>query len=107
MRWPFKLLLALNVLYCVVASAMPWLPAWRMFAAVERLEYSFRDGSGRAIDLRQDMPEGFYMLDRHGLRSVAVFSCRKRSGQGPFTLVERVSGYVSTVDGGSCDFAQP
>ncbi len=85
----FRALLVLNVLYCVLAMTDDRLPGWKMFASVERLDYSLRDRDGRALDVRDYLPRGAYIVDYQELASIATFICEKDRARAPLTFDER------------------
>ncbi len=102
MRSLCRALLALNVLYCVVALGDDKLPGWKMFAAVDRLDYQFRDRDGLAVDVRDYLPRGAYLTDVDDLVRVARFACKKERARAPFTLEEPEHGVHLEMSASDC-----
>lgn len=90
-----RALLALNVLYCLLATAQAGLPGWHMFESVESLDHELRDRDGQVVDVRAWLPRGANLVDRGELRDVVRFVCQKERARAPFTYRER--GEPSTL----------
>ncbi len=83
-----RAILALNVLYCLLAAAQEGLPGWHMFESVESVEHELRDRDGALVDVRAWLPRGANVVDRDELRRIVTFVCRKEGIRAPFTYKE-------------------
>lgn len=90
-------LLALDLLYCVMASFTVNAPAWDMFAKVERLDYEVTDAAGRAVDLPAFLPKAFYLVRREMLPVLAECACRVRPESAPWTVRLKDGTFEKTV----------
>ena len=106
MRSLCRALLALNLLYCVLAVAQDGLPGWHMFESVESTDYDLIDRDGQPIDLREWLPRGANVVDRGELRRVVTFVCKKEHARGPFTYAEPPRGVPETL-GDDCKVHAP
>lgn len=107
MRSLCRALLALNVLYCVLALAEPGLPGWRMFEGVEDVRHELRDRDGVPVDVRAWLPRGANLVDRSELRRVVRFVCERERARAPFTYEERAAGWTTTVSAEDCKVEAP
>ena len=92
MRPFYVVLLMLDVLYCVVALGNDKLPGWKMFAAVDRVDFELRDRDGLVVDLRDWLPRGANVTESADLVRVAEFVCKKQRSRAPFTLAVPARG---------------
>lgn len=98
MRSFCRAILALDVLYCLLAATVPGLPGWHMFESVERLEPALTDKDGVTVDLRALLPKGAYVLDAREMEEVARFACARAPERAPFVYEERVARTTFTLD---------
>lgn len=92
-------LLAVNLLYCAMASFTVNAPAWDMFAKVERLDYEVTDAAGKRVDLPAFLPRAFYLVRREMLPVLAECACRIRPEAAPWTVRLTDGSFEETVCG--------
>lgn len=90
MKWLFRILLVLNVVYCVVALVTRAFPGWRMFELVEPIDLQLDDRNGRPIDLHNYLPSDAYITSMRQIPDLISFVCEKNRDRGPFVLKEKV-----------------
>lgn len=90
-------LLAVDILYCLMASFTVNAPAWDMFAKVERLDYEVRDARGARVDLPAALPRAFYLVRREMLPVLAECACRLRPQAAPWTVRLKDGSFEKTV----------
>lgn len=88
MRSLCRALLALNLLYCLLAAAQDGLPGWHMFESVESVDHELRDRDGNVVDVRAWLPRGANLVDKGELRRIVTFVCKKEQARAPFTYSE-------------------
>lgn len=98
MRSLCRALLALNLLYCLLAAAQDGLPGWHMFESVESVDHELRDRDGNVVDVRAWLPRGANLVDKGELRNVVTFVCKKEHSRAPFTYSEPASERITLGD---------
>lgn len=97
MRSVCRALLALNILYCMLALAQDGIPGWRMFESVENVRYELLDKDHQNIDVRGWLPRGANVVDRSELRNIVSFVCEHERARAPFVYTEASTGLVVTL----------
>ncbi|MBS2015680.1 MAG: hypothetical protein JST00_22520 [Deltaproteobacteria bacterium] len=97
MRSVCRALLALNVLYCLLALAQDGIPGWRMFESVEDVRHDLTDRDGRVVDVHAFLPRGAHVVDRGELRRIVRFVCEHQRDRAPFAYAERATGLTATL----------
>lgn len=97
MRSVCRALLALNVLYCMLALAQDGIPGWRMFESVEDVQYALFDKAHEPVDVRQWLPRGANLVDRGELRKIVTFICEQERSRAPFEYAEQATGLRTTL----------
>lgn len=105
MRSLCRALLALNLLYCLLAAAQDGLPGWHMFESVESVDHELRDRDGNVVDVRAWLPRGANLVDKGALRDVVTFVCTKERARAPFTYSE--PHYERVILGDDCRVHAP
>lgn len=90
-------LLAVDLVYCVMASFTVNAPAWDMFAKVERLDYEVTDARGGRVDLPAFLPRAFYLVRREMVPVLAECACRIRPEAAPWRVRLRDGSFETTV----------
>ncbi len=85
-RW-VRVLLAVEIVYLLVAALTPFLPGWKMFS---RFEYPakmqiLRD-DGAEVDLQKVLPPHIYSMSQGQALKLAAFVCRKYQDSPMWTL---------------------
>ena len=85
-RW-IRLLLAVEIVYLVVAALTSFLPGWRMFSRFEyptQMQILREDGS--ELNLREVLPPHVYSMSQGQALKLAAFVCRKYQDSATWTL---------------------
>lgn len=90
-------LLAVDTLYCAMATFTVNAPAWDMFAKVERLDYEVTDASGARVDLPAFLPRAFYLVRREMLPVLGECACRIRPEAAPWKIRLADGSFEATV----------
>lgn len=90
-------LLALDLVYCLMAVFTVNAPAWDMFAKVERLDYELTDAAGARVDLPDYLPKAFFLVRREMLPALAECACLRRPESAPWRLRLTDGSFEKTI----------
>ena len=91
MRSIYRALIALDVLYCVLALFEDRLPGWKMFEEVEP-KGALIDNQGQTIDTAAYLPRGAHVVDVGQAAEIAIFICDRDPSHAPYILDDRTHG---------------
>jgi hypothetical protein len=95
-----RALLFLNLAYLSAALFSDALPGWKMFEAVEHLDYVLKNSKGERVDVHSVLPANANLIDKAQLRRVVAFICEHRPGPFWFQEGEQRGRWLRQ---GSCD----
>lgn len=98
-----QLLLAANLLYCLIAATTPALPGWKMFSRVGPQKAALIGAGGVRVDLKDFLPRESYALTQADFERVGCFAARRRFPGEICRLVTAAGEKRLKASEGSCD----
>ena len=84
--WPYRILLAGNLAFCMAGLVFTKLPSWRMFEAIPDPRYVMTDATGRSVRVEDYLPHDAYSFRAQTLVNVALFVCERGAAPAPLAL---------------------
>ena len=100
--WPYRVLLVVNLAYCVTGLVSRGFPAWRMFEHIADPRYELTDAAGRRYRVEDYLPRDAYNFRPEMLVAVARFACARGDTGNPLSLSVGESRFVIERDGAGC-----